>query len=240
MAGCTAVAARAIRQAVTLTVLPSACRGLEPADLERAAVAAIDEVAGHGDKATRRRLESQAEARLSYLIDVARRGEIAQLRRAARPGPASRSRHVPVDLAALIAWLLTVASGGYLLTGWLAHGGLRRARTGRGLPAPVILAHFGLALTGLATWIGYLISGSAPVAWIAAGLLLPVLGLGIATLMTAIPDAGPAEAGPAQAGPAQAGPEAGRPPMPVLAVAAHGIFATLTLLLVLLAVLAAR
>jgi manganese efflux pump family protein len=131
---------------------------------------------------------------------------------------------------------MTAASGSCLLARWVAHGGMRRARSrSAGLPPAVILGHFGLAIAGLAVWIGYLLSTAAALAWIALGFLLPVVGLGIATLVLSVPETAATSATPiaAPAGPA-------RTPMPVLVIAAHGVLAIATLLLVLLAAVAAR
>lgn len=227
---CAAAAMRAMRAGITLTALPAACRGLPPDQVTRAAVTAIGEFSAHGRKSVRRHLAATYGAHLSYLIEQGRAkrpGQHRQPRKAAPPGPfaPAAGRGVPAGLAALVAWILTAATGGYLLAGWLAHGGMRRRkRTRTGLPPSVILTHFGLAVAGLIGWAGYLVSGAAPVAWLAAGLLMPVVGLGMATLVLAIPDAGSGSASSAR--------------MPVVAILVHGIFATVTMLLVLLAAIA--
>lgn len=95
-----------------------------------------------------------------------------------------------LGVATLITWLLTAGLGSYMLRTWIARGGLRRppARS-NGLPPAVIFGHFGLAVTGLMVWIGYLATGWAPLAWSAACLLMPVVGLGISmvTLWTPYP-----------------------------------------------------
>jgi manganese efflux pump family protein len=228
-AGCTAAALRAVRLRVTLHSLPAACRGLRPVEVQRAAITAIDDVSVQGDKVQRRRQAAIAGARLGFLIGLGRPTPPAHLS-SARPVESATpavGRVISVGLAALVAWLLTATTGGYLLAGWLAHGGMRRARTASaGLPPAVILSHFGLAATGLIGWIGYLVSGSGAVAWISAGMLLPVVGLGIGTLLLAIPEVGSLPA------------QRSRPP--VIVISAHGICATATLLLVLLAAIAAR
>ncbi|HET9974608.1 MAG TPA: hypothetical protein VFQ68_40695 [Streptosporangiaceae bacterium] len=51
-----------------------------------------------------------------------------------------------MDVAALIAWLVTVRGGFYLLGKWLARGGVRQQHGGPSrFPAPVIFGHFLLA-----------------------------------------------------------------------------------------------
>jgi len=93
-----------------------------------------------------------------------------------------------MDIAALIAWLVTAGSGGYLLGNWLTHGGTLRSRAdGTGSPPAVIIGHFGLALTGLVIWVIYLVVGWAALAWTAVGVLLPVAGLGMSALTIGLP-----------------------------------------------------
>jgi hypothetical protein len=222
---CKAAALRAMRADVTLTALPSGCRGLRPDQVTRAAVTAISEFAAHGRKVERRHLAATYGARVRYLINQVRpRHQAGPAVPPGTFGPPAAPR-VPVALAALAAWLLTAATGGYLLAGWLAHGGMRGGRRPRtGLPPSVILTHFGLAVAGLTAWVGYLVSGAAPIAWLATGLLLPVVGLGMATLVLAIPEGGSGSAPSAR--------------MPVVVISVHGILATVTMLLVMLAAIA--
>ena len=127
-------------------------------------------------------------------------------------------------MAALIAWLLTAGSGAVLVGKRLARsrGNVLRGR----LPA-VLVCHLGLATGGLAVWTGYLLSGWAPLAWAALGILLPVAGLGMATLIATIPEPGSGP-GPLPRGRA-----------PVVVIVGHGLLATLTMLLALLAAVAA-
>jgi manganese efflux pump family protein len=243
--GCAQSAAASIERQQTLTSLPGPCRGLSPGNLHRAVFIAIGEYAGHGDKVQRRHRAIVASARVGYLAAVASRGEAraaAARARAAHASGTSRSSRtsagpgglsINAGLAALVSWLLTAASGGYLLAGWLSHGGMRRQRTSTaGLPPAVVLSHVTLAASGLVVWIGYLITSWTPAAWIAVGMLMPVVGLGISTLLLAAPDAGPdADIRAAAAGSAALA----RRGVPVVMIAAHGVLATLTLLLALLA-----
>jgi hypothetical protein len=114
-------------------------------------------------------------------------------------------------LATLAAWLVTAALGGFMLTTWLARGGLRRRReTGEGPPPGVILGHFALAITGLLAWIGYLATGLVPLAWAGAGVLMPVVGMGLATVTLWTPYPSPAARLPPGGG-AGRGPAAGGP-----------------------------
>jgi len=268
-AGCTAIATRAARGQVTLTGVPRPCRGLGPYQLSRTVKLAVSDVARPGTKSRRRHLVIQAYGRLAVLTTAADREAAAQRaararRRAASPhgapAQAAPRLRVPARVAALVAWLLAAASGA-----WLAF----RCRAGqprRPLP-PVLLAHLGFALAGLAAWAAYLLTGRIALAWAALAALLPVAGLGLATLILSIPDPAP---GPAPAPPPGRRPEPtrsdalaaapaaaptatrlaagtgtraarrpGRASPPVLLIAAHGALATITILLALLGAVAA-
>ena len=246
--GCAAFAVDAVRQHVPVGGpaaaggLPRPCRGLGPAALTQAVMIAVSQLDGrHVNKARRRHLAGLARAHLGYLIRAAQRAAQraaarAAQRAAARPGgpsgpgtgssagPAPLGWHVPVGVAALIAWLLTAGSGAVLVGRRLARR--RGNMPGTRLPA-VLVIHLGLAVGGLAVWAGYLLSGWAPLAWAALGILAPVAGLGMATLLLTIPD-----------------PSSGPGPMtrsraPVLMIVGHGVLATLTMLLALLGAVAA-
>jgi len=260
---------RALERHLTVTTVPQACAGLSQATVNLALSRAVHEVVGPRPKAAARRLAEREGARLAYLI---RTVPPAKAVRPAAPsaGPGSQ---VPLRVAALVAWLVTAAAGSYLLAGWLRHAGWRRllmpsrdrararGRTG-GMPPLIILGHFGLAVTGLGLWIAFMASDLRVLAWTAAGLLLPTAGLGMATLVTALPEpAGPESAEPesveaesveaASGLPGSAGPlppdpgrlatriaattAPARVRMPVAVIALHGVLATATMLLVLLA-----
>jgi hypothetical protein len=202
----------------------------------------VSELADHGDKAVRRHLVRLARAHLGFLIIAAQR--IAAERAAASRAAAKRHRiaegaatsdvrspgtRVPVRLAALAAWLLTAGSGSVLLRNWLAHGRRRRAAGSPGPFRGLVFSHFGLALGGLSIWIGYLLTHWAPLAWIAFAILLPVAGLGMATVIEAIPEPDPAPPSAALR----------RRKTPVVMISAHGVLAIATLLLALLGSVAA-
>jgi hypothetical protein len=79
-----------------------------------------------------------------------------------------------VEYAALCAWILAAAAGGYLLVIWFLNGG-RSTKVTR-FPILVVVGHPLAAVAGLAVWIAYLATGDAVYAWIAfAGLLAVVL-----------------------------------------------------------------
>ncbi len=242
MPGCARFGVQVIHQHRTVTREPAACRGLSQEQVEQAVGQAIRLAEGGHHKAVLRGLAVAAGARLAYLITAAPPAPPASRApagvassRPAAAGSAAR-RDLTVAVAALVSWLITAGSGGYLLAGWISHGGARRPRTrSTGLPPVVVFSHFGLAAAGLLIWVAFVATRVTALAWVAAGLLMPVAGLGFATLALLIsgdrPPAVPA-AGGQQAAPT------GR--APVLVIAGHGSAAALTILLVVLAALAAR
>lgn len=252
---CYAFGVRALQRHVTVTTAPRACAGLSHAEVNLAVARAVREVAGPRHKAAARRQASREGQYLAHLINTVPPGRPASL-----AGPPARSASdLSLSLAALAAWIVTAAAGVYLLAGWLAHGGLRRRHIrAAGLPPLVILGHVALAVAGLGIWIAFTATGVPALAWTGVGLILPIAGLGLATLVTGLPEpaetaaTGPADTGPA--GAAGAGGDGAGPPlatrtaavaapakvrMPWTVIAAHGVLATATIMLVLLAAIAA-
>jgi hypothetical protein len=85
-------------------------------------------------------------------------------------------------LVTLGTWLFDAVSGGYMLRTWIARGGLRRQRASDRLAPWVVFTHFGMASTGLLVWVSYLATGWIVLAWLAVGLLMVVIGLGVSTV----------------------------------------------------------
>ncbi|WP_433502729.1 hypothetical protein ACQP04_23500 [Pseudonocardia halophobica] len=150
-----------------------------------------------------------------------------------------------MSTAALIAWVVTAAGGFVLLGRWIAHGGARSPRTSS-FPPALIFGHFLLAAAGLVVWIVYLVTDRAVLTWVALALLVVVALLGFTMLARWIPGyrAHTASGVPAHTGataPAPGGSaEPNRPAeqhFPVAVVAAHGLVAVATVVLVLLATL---
>ena len=78
-------------------------------------------------------------------------------------------------VAALVTWLVTALGGFWMLSIWIARGGMSQQRTGTSrFPAPVILGHFLLAATGLVLWIAFVALHTRALAWTAFVVLLPV------------------------------------------------------------------
>jgi hypothetical protein len=114
----------------------------------------------------------------------------------------------------LITWLIDAGSGGYMLRTWIARGGLRRQRASDRLAPRVVFGHFGMASTGLLVWLSYLATSWIVLAWLAVGLLMLVIGLGVSTVTVWTPfpahREGAQSAGESAAwGAGEAGPEAG-------------------------------
>ena len=258
MESCYAFGVRALERHVTVTTVPRACAGLSHAQVNLAVARAVREVAGPGHKAAARQRASREGVYLAHLINTVPPGRPE----AVTVAPARAASDLPLSLAALAAWIVTAAAGGYLLAGWLAHGGWRRRHIrAAGLPPLVILGHAGLAAAGLAIWVAFLASGVPALAWTAVGLTLVIAGLGLATLVTGLPEpaestaaepAAPADqahadlagtagdaAGPALATRAAALAAPAKVRMPWTVIAAHGVLATATIVLVLLAAIGA-
>jgi len=142
-----------------------------------------------------------------------------------------------MDLAALITWVITALGGFYMLGTWLSRGGARGGSSR--LPVPVVFGHFALAAIGLVVWIVYVITDTDALAWTAFGLLVPVALLGFTMLARWIPvyraRSGAEDTAAATATAEQTGPAERYFPVPV--VAAHGLFAVVTVVLVLLTAL---
>src|SRR5580704_9378389 len=140
---------------------------------------------------------------------------------------------------ALIVWFVTVLWGLYMLAVWLIEGdATRRGSSASRLPLPVILAHVTFALTGLGVWVIYLLLDRPALAWADVGVLGVIVTLGTAMFARWIPVY--RSPGAEVAALAAAQPVAGTPPegnFPLVVVVAHGLFATSTVVLVLLTAL---
>jgi hypothetical protein len=137
-----------------------------------------------------------------------------------------------MDVAALIAWLLTAAGGFVLLGTWIAKGGHRpdAARPSR-FPPGLVFGHFLLAALGLVLWIVYVAADSDGLTWVAFAVVAVAALLGFALLSRWLPQVRDRTA---PSGDATATAEA-QFPVPVVVV--HGLLAATTLVLVLLAAL---
>jgi hypothetical protein len=243
-AGCTTYAYRSIRAHERLASVPAACQALTPGQRNVAVGLAIRMASGTGSKSVWRRQAGAAAAYVSALITgpapitPAPSASSSPDGVLAVPG-ASRLgfNESATEVAALLAWLATAGSGGWILIRWRRAGGrLARARGAADTAAPsaVILGHVGLGLLGLAIWTLFMITRWTAFAWISVGLLASVAGLGMTVLFSGLPSPRP----PASPASSSSSPtRSGR--QPAAAIAAHGLFVLATLLLVLLAAIGA-
>ena len=202
----------AIRNHVTVTALPPACRGLTPVQIDSAVGTALRTAgAGVQGKALRRARVAAASHYLDHMFVPVP----AQRSQPSASGPAAGwISRTALDVAALCAWLITVALGLGMMVRWVLRSRARHAPDGRFRRPPALnFAHLGLAGAGLAIWIAYLATGLTGLAWTATGLLTLVIGLGMSLVFLA----------PAQSH------------RPVVVTGAHIVFATATFLFVFLA-----
>ncbi|WP_225630757.1 hypothetical protein [Streptomyces solaniscabiei] len=136
-----------------------------------------------------------------------------------------------MDIAALVTWVITALGGFFMLGTWLSRGGARGGTSH--LPVPVIFGHFALAAIGLVLWIVYVVADKDALAWTAFILLVPVALLGFVMLARWLPVHRARATTTATAG--QDGPAERH--FPVAVVLAHGLFAVVTVVLVLLSAL---
>lgn len=211
---CYQFAARAIQQHVTVATTPAACQGLSPDEMNVAVSRAL--------RAAAAGVRGLPERREVIGRDI---GYVAGLERtvpsqstpgqAGAPQPSRPPSRAALSLAALVAWLITAGLGLSMMARWIT-----RIRRPARWPLPNF-AHSGLALTGLLVWISYLAAGVTALAWVACGLLLAVVSLGMILVF------------PLADGPGDDPPPAARPPAPV--IAAHIIAACAAVLLAVLA-----
>jgi hypothetical protein len=215
-AGCEAYAYRAIERHVRVTGVPAACQGLSRAQVNNAASTAIRQASGNGPKSAWRRQAGLAAPWVSALLTgPAPAGGVPNPPAAAGGGVSEFA----VRIAALLAWAATAAAGGYLLLHWLRAGGSLRGRTASSAPPAVTVGHAAGGVGGLVVWVLFLLTGWVPLAWASLGTMLPVAGLGMGVLALGLP--GPRTRRRAR--------------VPVFVIAAHGLFASAALLLVITA-----
>ncbi len=156
--------------------------------------------------------------------------------------------------AALITWFAGVLAGLYMLAVWLIENDVTGQHAAPSqLRVPVIFGHLTLAIAGLGVWVAYLVLGRGVLAWASVGTLTAIILLGLTMFARWLPvyrepalpvapavltgpggpagTALPAEATP-PGGQVQAAPAESH--FPVAVIAAHGLLAGVTLVLVVL------
>jgi len=135
-----------------------------------------------------------------------------------------------MEIAALIAWLLTAAGGFVLLATWIAKGGHRpdAPRPSR-FPPALIFGHFLLAAAGLVLWIVYVAADSDGLGWVAFASVAVAALLGFGMLFRWLPQVRH------RAAPSADATATAEAQFPVPVVVVHGLLGATTLVLVLLA-----
>jgi hypothetical protein len=233
---CVAYAYAAIERHTPATAKPPACAGLTRDQVSQAASTAIRMTLTSGDKAARRKQAAAAARWTQAMITAPAPASPPPGSAAARPVAATRASGLGLGgvsepaakAGALLAWLATAASGGWLLVRWLVAGGSLRRKSAAAAPPALISAHAGGGVLGLLGWVAFMATGWAALAWISLGILAPVAGLGMSVLLLGLPRPARAPLGGRRAG-----------GFPAFAVAAHGLCVVTVLLLVLTATIAA-
>ena len=222
-----------------ITATPAACQGLTRAQVNQAVATAIRMTLTARSKPARREQAIAAAVWVRALITNPPPAKAPAAASTGRPAAGAPAGSGSIDLGlgdiseqaaqvgALLAWLATAASGGWILLRWLRAGGNPLRRTPTSAPPAVILGHVGGGLLGLVLWAAFMLSGWAVFAWVALGVMAPVAGAGMGVLALGLPR------------PERPRPSARRPRIPVFAIFAHGLFVTVALLLVLMATIGA-
>ena len=131
-----------------------------------------------------------------------------------------------MDIAALVAWVVTALGGFVLLFKWVGAGGHKPTTQPRSRLSPAqVFGHFLLAAAGLVLWIVYVASDSDGVTWPAFAIVVVVALIGFTMFFRWLPQVRSGRSAPAT-------PET---KLPVPVVVAHGLAGATTLVLVLIA-----
>jgi len=91
-----------------------------------------------------------------------------------------------LDIATLVTWLVTESLGAFMVRGWIASGGARKARQRPAKPdvmsLPVLVAHASLNALGLLCWIVFVAFGPRLAGLLGLVFMVPAIGLGISTV----------------------------------------------------------
>jgi manganese efflux pump family protein len=139
-------------------------------------------------------------------------------------------------IAALVTWLFTAGFGTFMVLRWASRGGVRHvAGTDTHFPPVRVFSHLGLAAAGLIVWIIYLVTDSSVLAWIAFFDLVAVALIGGVLVRRWTLDGRAAMAAGDRVETDKV--DLAEQHIPRLPVVLHGVFASSTLVLVLLAAL---
>jgi hypothetical protein len=228
LARCTAYGVQAIRHHTVVHAVPAACAGLSHEQVNAAVATAVRESVGPRPKAPARRLAAQASKYLAPLITPIPPPPPVAVSTAGSVSPSGTE----LSLFGLGCWVLTASAGSYLVFRTRIVRRRRGRWSARASLGTIIAVHVGAAVACVATLAAFAVTGSRAVGWAAAGLVITAAGFGMATLVTALPDPGATARGPR----APAAGAARRQQSIVAVIALHGVLATVTILLVWLAV----
>jgi manganese efflux pump family protein len=142
-----------------------------------------------------------------------------------------------MGIAALITWLAAVLAGLYMFAVWLIENGVTNRHPAASQLQPlVIFTHLLLAVTGLTVWGAYLLLDDETLAWAALAVLAAIALLGLTMFAKWIRvhhEPVPLASGAQHPGEAPVAIPA-KGIFPVAVVAAHGLLAGSTLVLVFL------
>ena len=233
---CVAYAYAAIERHAPAVAKPPACAGLTGEQVGQAAGTAIHMTLTSRDKAARRRQSIAAGRWVRAMFTTpAPAASPADSSASARPAAATRASgrglggvsELAVKAGALLAWLATAASGGWLVLRWLMAGGSLRRKSATAAPPALIVSHAVGGVLGLLGWVTFMVTGWVALAWVSLGILAPEAGLGMSVLLLGLPRPARAPLGGRRTG-----------GFPAFAVAAHGLGVVTVLLLVLTATIA--
>ena len=135
-----------------------------------------------------------------------------------------------MNIGALLAFMATGLSGLFLLATWMGTGGhLRAASRPSRLPNTIVFAHAGLASASFVLWVLYVVLETAALAWLAGGVVVAVITLGVGMFWRWVRQPRRPPVGTATTAEQE---------FPIVAVAVHGLFALATAVLVALAITA--
>jgi hypothetical protein len=228
LARCSAFGVRAIRHHVVVHAVPAACAGLSPEQVNSAVATAVRAAVGPLPKAAARSLAARDSKYLAPLTTPIPPPPPTPLSTASAPS----SSATELSLSALALWVLTASAGSYLLVRTRAIRRRRAGLSGPRSPGPIVAGHVGAAVACVATLAAFAVTGMHAVGWAAVGLVTITAGFGMATLVNGLPEPGATSraASPPTAAAAR------RQQSLVGVIALHGVLATVTILLVWLAV----
>jgi len=169
---CFRFAATAIQRHITVTAVPTACQGLSQVEVNAAVSRALRAAASGARGRVRQRQIITSD--IPYVANLLRAVPVSSSPTAT--APQAPSSHPPsraaLSIAALITWLVAVGLGLSMMARWITRTRRHNMQPRGGRGPALNFTHFGLALTGLLTWISYLATGLTGLAWAACGLLV--------------------------------------------------------------------